>query len=82
MTPHDAMIWPAPTDDEAAAIISTIMAHLATTRPAAPASTPQPSAWSLAGRLASQGQSVTHTRGVRPTWATISRGSWVVSRES
>jgi len=74
MTPHDAAIQPAPTDDEAAAIVAAIMAHLAATRPVAPErSTPQPSAWALAGRLASQGQPTTRTRGVRPTWATIGR---------
>jgi len=73
MTPHDAAIRPAPTDDEAAAIVAAIVALLAARRPAAPESTPQPSAWALAGRLASQDQPTTRTRGVRPTWATISR---------
>jgi len=75
MTPRDAAIQPAPTDDEAAAIVAAIMAHRVATRPAAPERTPQPSAWALAGRLASQGQPTTRTRGVRPTWATIGRES-------
>ncbi len=75
MTPHDAAIRPAPTDDEAAAIIAAIMAHLATTRPAMQKNTPRPGAWSLAGRLASQGQPRAHTPGVRPIWGNISRGS-------
>jgi len=75
MTPHDAAIRPAPTDDEAAAIIAAITAHLVATRPATPENTPQPSAWSLAGRLASQGQPPARTPGVRPTWARVGRGS-------
>ncbi len=74
MTPHDAMIWPAPTDDEAAAIVAAIMAHLAiATRPATPEIAPQPSFWSLAGRLASQGQPQARMSDVRPTWANAAR---------
>jgi streptomycin 6-kinase len=74
MTPHDDAIRPAPNDDEAAAIVAAIMAHLAATRPTTPDEiTPQPSAWSLAGRLASQGQPLARTPGVHPTWANAAR---------
>lgn len=75
MTPHAAAIRPAPTDDETAAIVAAIMAHLAATRPARQENRPQPSTWSLAGRIASQGQLTTRARGIRPTWGTVSRGS-------
>ena len=56
MTPHDAAIRPAPSDDEAAAIVAALAAHRAATRPATPTTPPSPSAWALAGRLEGQGR--------------------------
>jgi hypothetical protein len=61
-------ITPMPGDDEAAAILVTLHAHLAALRTNAPPPARQTPIWAIAGRLASQGQTLTYARGARPGW--------------
>ena len=64
-------VEPAPTDDEAAAIVAALAAYLADRRArTAPAAERR---WALAGRLAGQGLRFARVRGVRPTWGTAAR---------
>ena len=52
-------ITPTPGDDEAAAILVTLHTHLAALRTNAPPPARQMPIWAIAGRLASQGQTLT-----------------------
>jgi hypothetical protein len=61
-------ITPTPDDDEAAAILVALHAHLAAQRASVPPPARRTPIWALAGRLASQGQTLTYARGARPGW--------------
>jgi hypothetical protein len=65
-------IAPAPTDEEAAAIVAAVATYLAGQRTAvAPATPARP--WAVAARLASQGVPIARRPGVRVTWANAAR---------
>lgn len=66
-------IKPTPGDDEAAAIIAALHAHLAARRASQPTPARQTPIWAIAGRLASQGQILTYARGPRPGWTRTTR---------
>ena len=66
-------ITPTPGDDEAAAILAALHAHLAAMRASEPTPTRQTPIWAIAGRLASQGQTLTYARGLRPGWTRTTR---------
>jgi hypothetical protein len=66
-------ISPTPDDTETAAILIALHTYLADTRVSEPARAPQVPIWAIAGRFASQGQTLTYARGARPSWTKISR---------
>ena len=65
-------VEPAPTDDEAAAIVAALAAYLGEQRARGVAAPPF-GRWALAGRLASQGQRFPRIPGVRPGWGNAAR---------
>ncbi len=75
--PTRAWVDPAPTADEAAAIVAALAAYLAEQGAAQPTPAPPERRWALAGRLASQGQSFARLPGIRTGWGNAGRvGQW------
>ncbi len=73
-------VEPAPTDDEAAAIVVALAAYLGEQR-ARGVATPPVGRWALAGRLASQGQGFARLPGIRTGWGNAGRvGQWAGRR--
>lgn len=62
-------ISPTPSDEEAAALLAALHAHLAAARAAAPTPAQRTPIWASAGRLASQGAVLTYAYGARAGWA-------------
>ena len=65
-------VEPAPTDDEAAAIVGALAAYLDEQRARGVDVLPV-GRWALAGRLASQGQRFPRVPGVQPHWGNAAR---------
>ncbi len=73
-------IDPAPTADEAAAIVTALSAYLAGQRASQPPPAPPERRWALAGRLASQGQSFARLPGIRTGWGNVARLARIVGQ--